>query len=285
MQKKCYIQANRVIKDLIRRHPDFKVSYSISGCAIEQFKEYTPNVLRSFQRLADTGQVEFLAETTHHSLSSLYDPLEFKHQVKTHHKLIKKTFGQKPKVFRNTELIYNNQIAKQAENLGYKAILAEGWDPILQWRSPNYVYHASGTKRMKLILKNYKLSDDIAFRFSNKNWNGWPLTAEKYAGWLSSIKGDTINLFMDYETLGEHHWADTGIFNFWRSLPKELIDRNVGFVHPSELIKQDAKDTLDIPNTISWADTERDTTAWLGNDMQKSAIKILYGLKDEVFCN
>lgn len=281
--RKCYLPANQTLLKIIKKHPEFKASFSISGTAIEQFEKYAPNVLKSFKQLANTGKIEFLAETSHHSLSSLFDKNEFRQQIKQHEKLIKKHFGQKPKVFRNTELIYNNEIAQEAERLGYKAILAEGWDAILGWRSPNYVYSPTGTKKIKLLLKNYKLSDDIAFRFSNKKWDGYPLTAEKYAEWIAPILGDTINLFMDYETFGEHQWEDTGIFNFLEHLPNELKKHNIKFHHPSDLIKHETKDTLDIPRTISWADTERDTSAWLGNKMQQAAIKQVYKLKDKIF--
>ena len=174
--KKCYLPANKAIRSLIAKHDDFKAAYSISGTAIQQFEQFAPNVIDSFKELADTGAIEFLAETSHHSLSSLYDSDEFKHQVSEHGRTIKKHFKQKPKVFRNTELIYNNEIAKLAEQIGYKAILAEGWNSFLGWRSPNFVYKAAGTKKMKLLLKNYRLSDDVAFRFSDKGWEGWPLT-------------------------------------------------------------------------------------------------------------
>lgn len=281
--KKCYMPANKVIRDLIAKHDDFYASYSITGTALEQFEKYTPKVLESFKELASTGAVEFLAETSHHSLSALYDEDEFKHQVKAHGKLIKKHFKQKPKVFRNTELIYNNRIGKLAESMGYKGILAEGWDSILGWRSPNHIYKPIDTKRIKLLLKNYRLSDDIAFRFSNKNWKGYPLDATKFASWVAPILGDSVNLFMDYETFGEHQWADTGIFNFLSHLPKELSRHNISFQLPSDLTKMQAHDELDIHHPISWADMERDVSAWLGNDMQKSAITKLYELKQEVF--
>ncbi|MBS3148484.1 glycoside hydrolase family 57 protein [Candidatus Woesearchaeota archaeon] len=282
--KKCYIPATRVILDLIKKNPDFKVAYSISGTAIEQFQEHSPETLELFQELSDSDRVEFLNETYYHSLSALYDKDEFSQQVKQHQKIVKKLFGQKPTVFRNTELIYNNEIAKTVQSLGYKAILAEGWDGVLGWRSPNYVYKASGTK-LNLLLKNYKLSDDIAFRFSDKKWNGWPLTTEKFASWVAPIPGDSVNLFMDYETFGEHQWADTGIFNFLRHLPSALRKHNIGFSHPSELAAIDAKDELDIHHPLSWADVERDTSAWLGNKMQQSAASTIFKLKNEVLAS
>jgi alpha-amylase len=280
--RKCYLPANSVIKQLIHKHDDFKVTYSITGSALEQFEKYAPNVLRSFKELADTGAVEFLTETSNHSLSALSDKEEFVSQIKEHQKLIKKYFGQKPKVFRNTELVYNNEIAKTAEKIGFKAILAEGWDSILGWRSPNYVYQPAGTRKMRLLLKNYRLSDDIAFRFSNKHWSGWPLTADKYAGWIAPILGDSINLFMDYETFGEHQWEDTGIFNFLKHLPSALQKHGISFKHPSETAKIRPKEELDVPSTISWADIERDTSAWLGNKMQQSAHKQIYAMRKDV---
>ena len=287
MQKiagKCYLPANHIIKELIHKHPDFKVTYSITGTAIEQFQKYAPAVLRSFKELAKTGKVEFLTETSHHSLSSLNNKEEFTTQVKQHQKLIKEHFGQKPKIFRNTELVYNNEIAKTAKELGFKAILAEGWDGILGWRSPNYVYKAKDAK-IRLLLKNYKLSDDVAFRFSNKQWSQWPLTAEKYADWIAPIMGDSVNLFMDYETFGEHQWHDTGIFNFLKHLPKALAKHNISFQHPSELLKIEPKEELDVPNTISWADVERDTSAWLGNKMQEAAHTKAYELRKDVLAS
>ncbi|MBW2969798.1 glycoside hydrolase family 57 protein [Candidatus Woesearchaeota archaeon] len=280
--RKCYLPTNQIISQLIKKHDDFKAAYSITGTAIEQFEKYAPNVLRSFKELAETGRVEFLTETSHHSLSFLQDKEEFRHQIKLHQKLIKQHFNQKPKIFRNTELIYNNELAKTAERLGFKAVLAEGWEGILGWRSPNHIYKAAGTN-IKLLLKNYRLSDDIAFRFSNKQWNQHPLTADKYAGWIAPILGDTVNLFMDYETFGEHQWEDTGIFNFLKHLPKELKKHNISFHQPSELLKIKPKEEIDAPNTISWADMERDTSAWLGNKIQKAAHAQLYKLKNEVF--
>ncbi len=285
LARKCYLPTNSIIKQLIAKHDDFKVAYSITGTALEQFEKYAPNVLRSFQELAQTGKVEFLTETSHHSLSFLYNKDEFVHQVKEHQKLIKKYFGQKPKIFRNTELIYNNELAKTAEQLGFKGILAEGWEAVLGWRSPNYIYKPAGTRKIKLLMKNYRLSDDIAFRFSNKGWESWPLTAEKYADWIAPILGDSVNLFMDYETFGEHQWEDTGIFNFLKNLPKALKKHNISWHHPSELLKIEPKDEIDVPHLLSWADVERDTSAWLGNKMQQSASTQLYQLRNSVLAS
>jgi len=281
---KCYLPANKLMLDLIAKtNGKFKIAYSISGTALEQFERYAPEVIESFKELAKTGCVEFLGETYYHSLSFLYSQKEFEEQVKKHDKKIKELFGQRPRVFRNTELIYNNELGKFAEKMGYKAVLAEGWDRILEWRSPNFVYMPVGTKKIKLLLKNYKLSDDIAFRFSNRDWVEWPLTAEKFAAWISAIQGQTINLFMDYETIGEHQWKETGIFDFLKCLPFELLKySHIEFKTPSEVADMNAVATLDIPNTISWADMERDLSAWTGNKMQQSALQELYKLESAI---
>lgn len=268
--------------ELLQQHPAFKISYSISGVALEQMKEYMPEVLESFKALAATGQVEFLAETYYHSLSFLYDKKEFQQQIAQHVSLVRELFGQTPTVFRNTELIYNNALAYDVEQLGFSAILAEGWDPVLGWRSPNFVYKSKATKNMKLLLKNYKLSDDVAFRFSNKGWEEWPLSIEKYTQWINSVNGngDTINLFMDYETFGEHQWEDTGIFDFLQALPREVLK------HPDNTFKTvsetandfETRDEVDIHDYVSWADLERDLSAWNGNSIQQSALDELYKL-------
>jgi alpha-amylase len=282
--KKCYLPTNQVMLDLINNYKNsdrqFKIAYSITGVALEQFEKYSPEVLESFKRLAATGCVEFLSETYYHSLSYLYSKEEFKAQIELHRKKIKELFGQEPIVFRNTELIFNNELANFIEQLGYKAILAEGADHILQWRSPNYVYKAKTTKNLRLLLKNYKLSDDIAFRFGQKSWESYPLTAEKYAHWINQSAEHSINLFMDYETFGEHQWEDTGIFNFIRHLPHELFkNKYTKFIWPSELAIVEPVAELDIHNFLSWADIERDLSAWVGNNMQNSALSELYQLE------
>ncbi|MBI4016624.1 MAG: polysaccharide deacetylase family protein [Candidatus Aenigmarchaeota archaeon] len=283
--QKCYLPANKLLLELISKYNGkFKASFSITGTALEQFEQYAPRVLDSFKALADTGCVEFLSETYHHSLASLYNKEEFIQQVELHYKAVRKHFGARPLVFRNTELCFNNQIAALAEKMGYKAILAEGADHILGWRSPNFVYKPKGTSRIKLLLKNYRLSDDIAFRFSDRKWEGWPVNAQKFASWLAPIYGDTINLFIDYETFGEHQWDDTGIFNFLKHLPAELFKKGIGFHVPSQ-IEAEPKDELDFHNTVSWADMERDTSAWTGNKMQQSAIENLYALRDAVLAS
>ncbi|RMF55439.1 alpha-amylase [Candidatus Woesearchaeota archaeon] len=285
--KKCYLPTNNLMLYLINKMKGrFKITYSITGVALEQFKEYAPEVLDSFKELADTGCVEFLSETYYHSLSFLYSKKEFVQQVNLHKNAIRRLFKQTPTVFRNTELTYNNELAAMMDELGFKGILAEGADRVLGWRSPNFVYRPINTKNIRLLLKNYKLSDDIAFRFSNKGWEEWPLTTGKFAQWINAINGNgnTVNLFMDYETFGEHQWQDTGIFHFLKNLPKEILkhpDNN--FKTPSEVIKSyEPVGELDVPFTISWADMERDLSAWLGNDMQKFAIKELYSLEQDI---
>ncbi len=281
---KCYLPMNKVVLDLIKHH-GFKAAYSITGTALEQFKEYAPEVLSSFKALARTGNVEFLGETYFHSLSYLFDRNEFKDQVDMHHDMIIEEFGQSPTVFRNTELIFNNDLAFHVQNMGYKGVIAEGADHVLNGRTPNVVYSAKGADRIALLLKNYKLSDDIAFRFSNKGWDSYPLTVPKFVDWVSPILGDSVNLFMDYETFGEHQWEDTGIFDFMRHLPSELKKRNIGFVLPREVAAKPSKDSVDVHHPMSWADIERDTSAWLGNQMQQSSIRALYDLKEEVFAS
>ena len=284
---KSYLPTNAVLLELLEKHPDFKISFSLSGVFLEQAKKYAPEVIDSFKKLVDTGRAEILSETYHHSLSFLYSKPEFRRQVQLHKRMVKELFGVTPKVFRNTELIFNNDLAYEAEGLGFDGVLAEGADHILGWRSPNFLYRPKDTKKIKLLMKNYRLSDDIAFRFSSKEWGEYPLTAPKFADWVSSINGtgEIINLFMDYETFGEHQWEDTGIFNFLKHLPGEILkhpDNN--FVTPSEAIaKFDTKGEIDIPHFISWADTERDLSAWLSNPMQKDAMRKVYDLEQAIF--
>lgn len=282
--KKSYIPTTELLLELLRRHPSMRVSFSFSGVVLEQLERYAPEAIDLFKKLVDTGQVEILGETYYHSLSFFYSQSEFERQVAKHRDLIRRFFGVWPRVFRNTELSYRNDLAHWAESQGYAAILAEGWDPVLGWRSPNYVYKPQGTKNIRLLLKNYRLSDDVAFRFSSRDWSEWPLTAEKFGTWLGEAEGDTVNLFMDYETFGEHQWEDTGIFNFLEMLPEELA-KNPGmtFKTPSEVASSyDARGEIDIPHITTWADTDRDLTAWVGNPMQKAAIEAVYGMEDDV---
>lgn len=288
--QKCYLPMNELLLKMIRRWEGrFRVAFSLSGTAMDQFEEYQPEILDSFRTLVDTGCVELISETYAHSLAALYDPDEFRAQVALHDKLIKKHFGATPRVFRNTELIYRNDIARMVEDMGYEAILTEGADHILGWRSPNYMYQPSSCTKLKLLLKNYRLSDDIAFRFSNRGWDQWPLTAEKFAGWAHAVNGagELINLFMDYETFGEHQWAETGIFDFMEALPAAIFaDPNFDFVTPSQAAERYSPIArIDVPNAISWADVERDLTAWIGNDMERDAIETVYSLKEKVMAD
>ncbi len=284
---KCYIPANATLLALLKKYKGaFKVAFSISGTIIDQFKRFSPETLESFKLLADTGYVEFINETYYHSLCFLYSKKEFEEQVALHHDLIKKEFGYNATTFRNTELIYNDDIAKMVEKLGHKTVLTEGADKVLGWRSPNFVYQPGHCKKIKLLLKNYKLSDDVAFRFSDRNWVEYPLTADKYAYWLHALEGnaDVINLFMDYETFGEHQWSDTGIFDFLEKMPEKVFNNpNFEFLLPSEAsAKFKPVAELDIPDYISWADEERDLTAWKGNALQEDALNTLYSLEKQV---
>ena len=285
---KCYLPANRLILDMIRRHDGrFKVAYRITGVLLEQLLSFSPEVMSTFDALAQTGCVEFLAETYYHSLSFLYARDEFTEQVNKHIETIESFFGQTPRVFRNTELIYNNDLACFVESMGkFDAIISEGADHILGYRSPNFVYRPKGCRKLKLLLKNYSLSDDVAFRFSDRNWSEWPLTADKFARWINKVNGNgnVVNLFLDYETLGEHQWEDTGIFDFMRHLPDEILKHpDNDFKTPTEVVQSyEPVGTIDVPNLISWADTERDLSAWLGNAMQSNAIHELYRLEKKI---
>lgn len=283
--EKSYIPTNNRLRQLLEEHPEFRVSMSITGTVIEQLEQWAPEALQSFKDLVSTGRVEIVGETFHHSLAFFYSRSEFEAQVKMHEQKIQDTFGQTPKVFRNTELAYNNDLAYWADKAGYKGILAEGWDAVLGWRSPNYVYRPAYTENVRLLMKNYRLSDDIAFRFGDQQWSGWPLTAPKFSSWLNSNhNAQVFNLFMDYETFGEHQWEASGIFDFLQHLPKEWLKTpGNSFMTVSESIDAfEAVDYVDIPHTVTWADTERDLSAWLGNPMQSAAITALYELESGV---
>lgn len=283
--EKSYLPTNQVLLDILHKHPEFKLSLSITGTVIEQFEKWAPEVLESFKALVATGRVEIVAETYYHSLAFFYSRQEFERQVEMHREKVQEVFGQTPQVFRNTEMAYNNDLAYWADKAGYKGILTEGWDPILGWRSPNFVYKPKYTEHIRLLMKNYKLSDDIAFRFGNKAWSEWPLGADKYVHWLNEAgDADVFNLFMDYETFGEHQWQDTGIFDFLSHLPQEwLKQENHTFMTVSEAVDAyEPVDTVDVPATVTWADTERDLTAWLGNKMQQEAIHALYDMESKV---
>ncbi|MBL7140868.1 MAG: polysaccharide deacetylase family protein [Planctomycetes bacterium] len=284
--RRCYLPTNRLMLDLLRRHPEFAVSYSITGVALEQFEQWAPEVVDSFRALVDTGRVELLAETFYHSLAFLYSREEFREQILSHSARMQETFGVRPRVFRNTELIYNNDLAHFIESLGFTGVVAEGADHILGYRSPAFVYRPAGTKRLSLLLKHYRLSDDIAFRFSDRNWPEWPLKAETFADWVDQVNGNgyVVNLFMDYETFGEHQWEDSGIFDFMYHLPDYVLrsGKNNFKTLSQAVAAYEPEAELDIPHMISWADMERDLSAWLGNAMQSNALHELYRLEEPV---
>ena len=271
----------------LKKYSDFKVSLSITGTWLEQAEKWDPSLIEQIRYLVSTDQVEIVGETYYHSLAFFHHRDEFKQQVDIHAAKIQELFGVKPQVFRNTELAYNDELAHWADAKGYKGILAEGWDKILGWRSPNYVYRPAGCQNLKLLLKNYRLSDDIAFRFSNRSWKAWPLTVSKYQDWLNMdcLRGNLINLFMDFETFGEHQWADTGIFEFMEQLIGSwLAEYENKFVTVSEACDLlPAADEISMPETVTWADTERDLSAWNSNAMQVSAMNDLYAMRDEIF--
>lgn len=283
---RCYLPANKMMLELINKHKGkFKIAYSISGLAIEQFELYAPEVLDSFKALADTGCVEFLSETYAHSLVSLKNKDLFRKQIQEHDQLIEKYFGQKPTVFRNTELIYSDEIGEVIADMGYKAMITEGARHILGWKSPNYLYVNAINPRLKVLMRNYKLSDDLAFRFSNQGWNEFPLTAEKYVGWMKNMGKDEIfNIFLDYETFGEHLSAETGIFSFMEHLPDAVFKNSkITFAIPSEIAtKFQPVSIVNVPLPISWADEERDLSAWLGNELQDEAFNKVYELADRM---
>lgn len=283
----CYLPMNNLLLKLIRENgkDGIRVSFSISGIALEQFKMYAPEVITSFQQLAATGNVEFLAETYAHSLASLVSEEEFVKQVSQHAQAIETLFGQKPVSFRNTELIYSDAIGEMAYKLGYKTVLTEGARHILGWKSPNFLYSNSVEPEQKLLLRNFRLSDDIAFRFSDQAWSEWPLKADKYIGWIGEQKGDVINLFMDYETFGEHQKESTGIFRFMEEFLQTVAkDPEIQMLTPKQTAELcEPVSVLYVPHPISWADEERDITAWLGNELQDEAFSKLYGIKEKVW--
>ena len=276
--RKCYFPSNKILLDLIDKYKKerkrVKVSFSLSGVFLEQCEMFSKDLLETFKQLAETGCVEFLSQTFYHSLASLYpDRTEFIEQVKAHQQVTKDLLNYTPTVFENTELLYNNAVAKTVEKLGYKGIFTEGVERILHGKSPNYLYTPKDCKRIKILLRNYKLTDDIGFRFSAKWWNEWPLTADKYARWLASTPASLINIFPDYETFGEHHWPETGIHDFLRHLPGEILKWwHLHMATPSEVVDKYATvGEIDVPElggTVSWADLERDASCWLGNTMQ-----------------
>ena len=283
---KSYEPMNHLLEKLLNDHPDFKVSLSITGTFIEQAEQFDPGILDSFRRLVDTGRVEILSETYHHSLAFFYDRNEFEAQVERHRQKIREVFGVETRVFRNTELAYNNELAKWADDHGFNGIIAEGWDDVLGWRSPNYVYRPVNTGNIKLLMKNYRLSDDIAFRFSDRGWSDWPLTADKYHRWASTALEDAplLNLFMDYETFGEHQWAEDGIFEFFEQFVRHWVSRpDQKFYTISEAIEaNEPQGEISVTQTVTWADSERDLSAWLGNNLQHEAMKYIYDMTERV---
>ena len=282
--QKCYLPMNELLLEQIREQKGkFKIAFSISGTALEQFDRYAPEVIDSFRALADTGCVEFLCETYYHSLAALGSEAEFEHQVLKHKAAIEQYFGVTPKAFRNTELIYSDEIGAKVCDMGFKTMLTEGARHIMGWKSPNYVYSCDFRSDLKLLLRNYGLSDDIAFRFSDQGWQGWPLTSEKFTQWAADAEGDILNLFMDYETFGEHQSTETGIFDFMKALPKAVLGAGFQFVTPSEASKKlKPVAELSVPQPISWADEERDLSAWLGNELQQDAFNKLYRLQEKL---
>jgi len=284
--EKSYRPTNELLERLLHEYPDFKVSLSITGTLLEQLELWAPDVIESFKRLVATGRVDIVAETYYHSLAFFYSRAEFERQVRMHQEKIKQLFGVTTTIFRNTELSYNDELAKWADEYGFNGILAEGWDPILQWRSPNYMYRPAGTQNIRLMLKNYRLSDDVAFRFSNRGWEQWPLTADTYTTWAndSLADGQILNLFMDYETFGEHQWADTGIFEFFEHFVGKWLDNPANTFYTTAEAAHVFEPTgeISMPHTVTWADTERDLTAWLGNAMQQEALHHLYALEDDI---
>jgi alpha-amylase len=285
--EKCYLPMNALMLRLIERHAGaFRIAYSVTGTALDQFEAWSPETLASFQALARTGCVEFLGETSMHSLSGLHDLDVFEQQVDSHARRVERLFGRRPVTFRNTELVIDTRIARAVERMGFKALLGEGADHLLGWRSPHRVYRPQGCETLKLLLRSYKFSDDIAFRFSNRGWDQYPLFADRFAQWLFELPADDVfvGLFMDYETFGEHQWRETGIFEFMEHVPAAVLaNERFRFRTPSEVAAEhDAEARLEIPHPVSWADAERDLTAWLGNPMQLAANDALYALARDV---
>jgi alpha-amylase len=285
--QQCYLPANKILLEAIKKHKGkFKLAFSLSGIAIEQFELYAPEVINSFKELAQTGCVEFLSETYSHSLVSLKSKELFSEQIKKHDDLIEKHFGKRPAIFRNTELIYSDEIGNTISEMGFNGMLTEGAKHILGWKSPNFVYTNVINPRLKVLMRNFKLSDDISFRFSNRTWSEWPLTTEKFASWILNAdqNEDVYNIFMDYETFGEHQKSSTGIMSFLQELPNAILKtKSLQFGTPSEIIEKiQPVSPVHVLHPISWADEERDLSAWLGNDLQEEAFNKLYSLQARV---
>jgi len=282
--RKCYLPTTELFLELSDDFgKDFKVSFSITGTFMEYCDLFAPQVLENFKELFRKGNADLIGETYFHSLCSLFEDLtEFREQVRMHINALMDRFGYRPKVFRNTEAIYDNRIAKEVEKLGFKGIITEGTEKVLAWRSPNYIYKAKDAD-IKVLMRNYRLSDDIAFRFSARDWVGFPLTADKFARWISGCEGEIVNIFMDFETFGEHQWPETGIFDFLRHLPGELLNLDNKLLTVSEVVERfEPVGEVDVPFAISWADSERDVSTWLGNDMQITCFNELKGLEKRI---
>lgn len=283
--EKSYYPMLGLLLNNMKKHPEFKVSFSITGTWLEQAEKWAPDLIGIINDMVSRNQAEIVDETYYHSLAYFYNLDEFNDQVKMHSEIIERLFGVKPKAFRNTEFAYNDSLARWAEEHGYDTILAEGWDKVLGWRSPNHVYRPAGCEKIKLLLKNYRLSDDIAFRFSNRAWSEWPLTVPKYQQWINDdcLRGNLINLFMDFETFGEHQWKDTGIFDFLDTFISAWLSQYENkFVTVSEAARiEEPVGELSMPETVTWADTERDLSAWLSNSMQSSAMSQVFGMREK----
>ncbi|MBR5389118.1 glycoside hydrolase family 57 protein [Candidatus Saccharibacteria bacterium] len=282
---KSYLPMFDLLEKNLKKHKDFKFSLSVTGVWLEQAQLWMPELITRLQNMVKTGRVELVAETYYHSMAFFYSREEFEDQVGKQVEIFKRLFDYTPTVFRNTELSYNDAIGAAVEKLGFKACLCEGWDKVLGWRSPNYVYHAIGTKKLKLLLKNYRLSDDIAFRFSDKSWKDWPLTVDRYEAWLeeSCIDGETVNLFMDFETFGEHQWRETGIFDFMNHLIDSWLSKeDHKFLTVSDRAEEKPVGDISYPWTVTWADTERDLSAWMGNKLQDESMSALYAMRDKI---
>lgn len=284
--ERSYMPMARTLLGMIEQSGGkFKCAISITGTAIEQLQQYVPEFIDLLKKLASTGCVEFLSETYAHSLASLEDVDEFMRQVKSHDRLIHTLFGQKPKVFRNTELIYDDDIAAVVASMGFKGVITEGAKHILGWKSPDFLYSAASAPKLKLLLKNDKLSDDISRNFSDRDWDEFPLTADKYMDWIAALPEDhqIINLFMSMETFGEFQPHETGIFDFMAALPRFAAERGITFMTPTEAVmKLKPVGEISVPFPMSWADEARDVSAWKGNALQNEALAKLYSVAERV---
>ena len=279
-----YQPMNALLADLIRAHGNrFHVSFYLSGLAIEQMRSFAPDALQSFRDLAATGCVEFVAGTYSDSLASLAGEEPFRDEVARHTEIIRREFGQTPRTLYNTAMLYSDSIGAMAASMGYQTMLGEGARHLLGWKSPNYVYANPLNQKLRVLLRNYRLSDDIAFRFSDTRWSEWPLTAEKYLGWIQGDRGDTVNLCLDYDVFGSWQRADSGIFDSVRAFVDQAIGSGFTFVTPAESARAHQPiGILHAPHATSWADEERDTSAWLGNELQQEAFNKLYAQYEAV---